>query len=51
VARTGRAGPVRLDTSLYVDRLRDERSALIAGYPEPGRRARLEVRVRRADLD
>jgi vitamin B12 transporter len=51
VARTWRAGPVRLDTSLYVDRLRDERSALIAGYPEPGRRARLEVRVRRADLD
>jgi iron complex outermembrane receptor protein len=47
--RAWRAGRYAIDTALRVDRLRGERGALIAGYPEPGRRLRLDLRLRGAD--
>jgi hypothetical protein len=31
-----------------VERLLDEKESLIAGYPEPGRRLRVDVRVGRS---
>jgi vitamin B12 transporter len=49
VAREWRAGGWRLDTTLRADRLRGERGALIAGYPEPGRRLRVDLRLRAAE--
>jgi vitamin B12 transporter len=44
-AREWRAGRWLLETALRLDRLRGERDALIAGYPEPGRRLRLDLRL------
>jgi outer membrane cobalamin receptor len=38
------------EAALDVDRLFDERSSLIAGYPEPGRRVRLDLRLARAPV-
>jgi outer membrane cobalamin receptor len=46
--RSWRLGRWTLETALDVDRLLDERDSLIAGFPEPGRRARIDVRVVRA---
>lgn len=43
--RGWRVGRWMLDAGLRVDRLRDETDPLIAGYPEPGRRAVLSLRV------
>jgi vitamin B12 transporter len=48
-AREWRAGRWTLETAVRVDRLRGERDALIAGYPEPGRRLHLDLRLRGAD--
>ncbi|HET6232595.1 MAG TPA: TonB-dependent receptor [Longimicrobiaceae bacterium] len=48
VGRGWRAGHFALDAAVHIDRLLDERSALISGYPEPGRRARIDLRVSRA---
>ncbi len=45
--RDWRLGRWSLATSVDVDRLLDERDSLIAGFPEPGRRVRLDVRVGR----
>jgi vitamin B12 transporter len=39
-----------LATALDVERLFDERDSLIVGFPEPGRRVRLDVRVKRTAL-
>jgi vitamin B12 transporter len=49
LARAWRVGRWTLDTALRVDRLRGEHDALIAGYPEPGRRLRLDLRLHGAD--
>jgi hypothetical protein len=38
-----------LDASLSMDRLGNERDALIFGHPEPGRRVRLDLHFREAD--
>ncbi|MDB4949905.1 MAG: Iron complex outerrane recepter protein [Gemmatimonadetes bacterium] len=48
-ARAWRAGRWTLDTALRIDRLRGERDALIAGYPEPGRRLTLDLRLHGAE--
>ncbi|HEX5727735.1 MAG TPA: TonB-dependent receptor, partial [Longimicrobiaceae bacterium] len=48
-ARDWRLGRWTLTTAVDVDRLLDEKESLIFGYPEPGRRVRLDLRVRRAD--
>jgi vitamin B12 transporter len=45
--RDWRLGRWTLTTALDVDRVLDERDALIADFPEPGRRARIDVRVSR----
>jgi hypothetical protein len=37
-------------TAVDVDRLFNERQSLIAGYPEPGRRVRFDLRLSRADF-
>ncbi|HEX8693917.1 MAG TPA: TonB-dependent receptor [Longimicrobium sp.] len=50
LAREWRIGRWAAEAALHVDRLFDETSSLIAGFPEPGRRLRLDLRVRRADL-
>jgi outer membrane cobalamin receptor len=50
VARDWRMGAWALSTALDVDRALDEKGHLIAGYPEPGRRARLDVRIQRTQL-
>jgi vitamin B12 transporter len=47
--REWRAGRWRLQTALRADRLRGERDALIAGYPEPGRRLRVDLRIHPAE--
>ncbi|HEV2150531.1 MAG TPA: TonB-dependent receptor, partial [Longimicrobiaceae bacterium] len=49
LAREWRAGPAALAAALHVDRLLDEKESLIFGFPEAGRRIRLELRARRAD--
>lgn len=41
-------GGMTLGTALHVDRLLDEKDSLIFGFPEAGRRIRLEARVRPA---
>ena len=46
--REWRLGGWTLDAAVDADRLLDERDSLIAGFPEPGRRVRLDVRVARA---
>jgi outer membrane receptor protein involved in Fe transport len=43
-------GRTLLDTSIHVDRLFNEKDSLIFGFPEAGRRIRLEARARFADL-
>jgi len=48
-AREWRVGPAAVTTAVRADRLRDEKDALIFGYPEPGRRIRVDVSVRRAE--
>jgi hypothetical protein len=50
VARDWRISSWSLSTALDVDRALDEKGLLIAGYPEPGRRARLDVRIQRTQL-
>jgi vitamin B12 transporter len=47
LARSWPAGAWTLRTAIDGDRLLDERGALIAGFPEPGRRLRIDVRVER----
>jgi vitamin B12 transporter len=49
LAREWRAGPAALTAAVHVDRLLDEKESLIFGFPEAGRRIRLELRARRAD--
>jgi len=50
VSRAWRVGRWAAVTAVDVDRLFDETESLIAGYPEPGRRVRFDLRVSRADL-
>jgi hypothetical protein len=50
VSREWRLGRWQAVTAVDVDRLFDETQSLIAGYPEPGRRIRFDLRVSRADL-
>ncbi|HEY0018485.1 MAG TPA: TonB-dependent receptor [Longimicrobium sp.] len=45
--RDWRVGGWTMTAAVDVDRALDERDSLIAGYPEPGRRVRLDVRVAR----
>jgi vitamin B12 transporter len=47
--RDWRLGAWTMTTAVDVDRALDERDSLIAGFPEPGRRVRLDVRVARTD--
>ncbi|HEX6909667.1 MAG TPA: TonB-dependent receptor, partial [Longimicrobium sp.] len=47
--RDWRLGAWTMTTAVDVDRALDEKDALIAGFPEPGRRVRLDVRVARTD--
>lgn len=49
MARRWRAGAVDLTTALYVDRLFNETDSMIFGFPEAGRRIRLELVMARAD--
>jgi vitamin B12 transporter len=46
-ARDWRVGRWMLTTAVDVDRALDEKGHLIEGFPEPGRRARLDVRIAR----
>lgn len=46
LGREWRLGGIDLITNLQVDRLFDEKDTLIFGFPEAGRRFRLEARVR-----
>ncbi|MQA91790.1 MAG: TonB-dependent receptor [Gemmatimonas sp.] len=48
-ARSWRVPGADLTTAIHVDRILDEKSTLIFGFPEAGRRIRFEARVRRAD--
>ncbi|HET7463349.1 MAG TPA: TonB-dependent receptor [Longimicrobium sp.] len=50
VSREWRLGRWHAVTAVDVDRLFDETQSLIAGYPEPGRRIRFDLRLSRADL-
>jgi vitamin B12 transporter len=50
-ARDWRARRWLLTAAVRVDRLLDETEPLIAGYPEPGRQLRVELRVRRAETN
>ena len=45
--RDWRVGRWTMTTAVDVDRALDEKDALIEGFPEPGRRVRLDVRVAR----
>lgn len=47
--RDWRLGRWTMTTAVDVDRALDEKDALIAGFPEPGRRVRLDVRVARTE--
>jgi iron complex outermembrane receptor protein len=47
--RDWRVGAWTVATAVDVDRALDEKDSLIAGFPEPGRRVRLDVRVVRTD--
>ena len=49
VAREWRVGGWAATAAVRVDRLLDETESLIAGFPEPGRRLRLDLRLRRAE--
>jgi outer membrane cobalamin receptor len=48
LSREWRLGGWTAVTALRVERLFDEKESLIAGYPEPGRRLRVDVRVGRS---
>ncbi|HEU0302406.1 MAG TPA: TonB-dependent receptor, partial [Longimicrobium sp.] len=48
--RDWRLGGWTLTTAVDVDRVLDEKDSLIAGFPEPGRRVRLDVRIARTNL-
>ncbi|HET7230649.1 MAG TPA: TonB-dependent receptor, partial [Longimicrobium sp.] len=50
VSRAWRLGRWHAVTAVDVDRLFNETHSLIAGYPEPGRRVRFDLRLSRADL-
>jgi vitamin B12 transporter len=50
LSREWRVGGWAAVTAVDVDRLFGERESLIAGYPEPGRRVRLDLRLRRSAL-
>jgi vitamin B12 transporter len=50
LSREWRIGGWAAVTAVDVDRLLGERESLIAGYPEPGRRVRLDLRLRRSAL-
>jgi vitamin B12 transporter len=45
--RDWRLGGWTMTTAVDIDRVLDEKDSLIAGFPEPGRRVRLDVRVAR----
>ena len=45
--RDWRVGGWTMTAAVDVDRALDEKDSLIAGFPEPGRRVRLDVRVAR----
>jgi hypothetical protein len=47
--RDWRMGGWTMTTAVDVDRALDEKDSLIAGFPEPGRRVRLDVRISRTD--
>ncbi|HEX6037225.1 TonB-dependent receptor plug domain-containing protein, partial [Longimicrobium sp.] len=47
--RDWRMGAWTMSTAVDVDRALDEKDSLIAGFPEPGRRVRLDVRIARTD--
>jgi vitamin B12 transporter len=47
--RDWRVGAWTMTTAVDVDRALDEKDSLIAGFPEPGRRVRLDVRIARTD--
>lgn len=47
--RDWRIGGWTMTTAVDVDRALDEKDSLIAGFPEPGRRVRLDVRISRTD--
>jgi outer membrane cobalamin receptor len=47
--RDWRVGSWTMTTAVDVDRALDETDSLIAGFPEPGRRVRLDVRIARTD--
>jgi hypothetical protein len=49
LGREWRVGRWAATSALHVERLFDETSSLIAGFPEPGRRLRIDLRLRRAD--
>ncbi len=48
LGREWRLAGTTLDTSVRVDRLLDEKDTLIFGFPEAGRRIRIEARIHRA---
>jgi outer membrane cobalamin receptor len=47
--RDWRLGGWTMTTALDVDRALDEKDSLVAGFPEPGRRVRIDVRVARTN--
>ncbi|MFL5386090.1 MAG: TonB-dependent receptor plug domain-containing protein [Longimicrobiaceae bacterium] len=50
LSREWRVGGWTAVTAIDVDRLFGERESLIAGYPEPGRRVRFDLRLRRSGI-
>jgi outer membrane cobalamin receptor len=50
LSREWRIGGWAAVTAIDVDRLFGERQSLIAGYPEPGRRVRLDLRLHRSGI-
>lgn len=50
VSKEWRLGGWAAVTAIDVDRLFGERASLIAGYPEPGRRVRMDLRLRRSGI-
>jgi len=50
LSREWRIGGWAAVTAIDVDRLFGERESLIAGYPEPGRRVRFDLRLRRSGI-
>ncbi|HSU14026.1 TonB-dependent receptor [Longimicrobium sp.] len=50
VSRAWRLGRWAATGALTIDRIFDEKQSLIAGYPEPGRRVRFDLRLTRAGI-